>query len=311
MEVPLWLMQVRRTAAAVGDRCVMERRKVVMLLGAMMLSVAWHQADGRVRAPLESNEMAVEIYDGYMPVVQGSANGITNLKFLLDTGATDSAIDRSLAKKLGLPSKPTKVTSFDKTIESEWTALTELTFGPVQASNVRVMIDDLGYFKRVGAHIDGVIGLDQLRRQSFVVNYAKKCVVLGPPAMAGMRATPMLAKGRVITVETELDSRPVWMIVDTGAPATVLYEDTLKDLAVSYRLEGRMDWLSVCGHVASRIATVSRFRAGGQELARGVILVSVPAAKRPSGVAGYLGVASLEAKEVAFDFERNQLLWRK
>jgi predicted aspartyl protease len=289
----------------------MYSKKIVALLGAALLSAAWHQADARVRAPLTSNEMAVEIYGGYMAVCQGSANGIENLRFLLDTGATDTAIDRNVAEKLGLRSKPTKVTSFDKTVESEWTGLWEITYGPEQALNARVVIEDLSYFKRMGIDIDGVIGLDLLRRQSFIVNYAEKRVFFGSPVTAGMRGAPMLANGEVIKIEADLDGRRVWMIVDTGAPVTVFYEDTLKALAVNYRLEGRMEWLSLSGHVQSRIATVPRFRVAGQELGRKVILVNVPEPKKLSGVSGYLGIASLEAKEVAFDFEKNQLLWRK
>jgi hypothetical protein len=56
---------------------------------------------------------------------------------------------------------------------------------------------------------------------------------------------------------------------------------------------------------------VSRLRLGGQDLDREVVLISAPGAKRLSGVSGYLGLASLDAKQVAFSFETNQLLWRK
>lgn len=286
-------------------------RQLVILLGAVLLSVVWHEADGKVRMPQASNETAVEIYIGYLTVVRGSANGVTNLRFLLDTGATDTAIDRTLADRLGVRAKPTKVTSFDTTIESEWTGLKEISFGQERAANVRVVIEDLSYFNRVGVHLDGVVGLDQLRRQSFALNYVKKSVIFGPAAIAGARVAPMLANDQAIRVEAELDGRPMWMVADTGAPLTVLYEDALKDLAVSYRLEGRMDWLSLTGHVESLIAVVPRFQLGKQDLAGEVVLVSVPAAKRPNGVSGYLGIASLQAKEVEFDFEKNRFLWRK
>lgn len=287
----------------------MDPKKAVVLV--VLLLIAWPDADGKSRAQLASNEMAVGIYDGYMAVAQGSANGMTNLRFLLDTGASDTAIDRRVAEKLAVNGKPANVTSFEKTTASEWTELREITFGPERASNVRVVIEDLSYFGRIGLHIDGVIGLDQLRRQSFVVNYAKKYVAFGPVATAGMHATPMLANGRLVKVETGLDGRPVWMVADTGAPVTVLYEDILSQLTVNYRLDRRMDWLSLSGHLESRVAIVPRFQVGGQDLGREVILVSVPRAKRLSGVVGYLGVAALGAKVVAFDFDRNQLLWKK
>jgi hypothetical protein len=276
-----------------------------------LLSVAWLEANGRDRATIASNEMPIELYDGYMAVARGSANGITNLRFLLDIGASDSAIDRSVAERLGLESKPISVTSFDKTVASTWTALSEITFGPKRALNVPVIVEDLSFFDRMGVHIDGVIGLDQLRCQSFVVNYARKSVIFGPVATAGMRAAPMFVSGKAIRVETELDGRRVWLSADTGAPITVFYEDALKELTVSYRLERRMDWVSVSGHVDSRIAIVPHFRVGGQDLSGEVILVSVPESKKLSGVSGYLGVASLESKEIGFDFEKNQFLWKK
>lgn len=289
----------------------MDWRGFAVGLVAASLFAVGARGGGKTKRELASNEMPVEIYYGYLVVAQGSVNGLGNLRFLLDTGATDTAIDRSVAERLGLRNEPTKVTSFDKTVESNWTEVREITFGPERASHVRVMIEDLGYMRSVGTHVDGVIGLDQLRRQSFIVDYAKECVVFGPAATAGMRGATMLAHGKVIRVEAELDGRPVWMIADTGAPGTVFYEDTLKDLAVSYRLEGRPDWLSLGGHVESSIATVPRFRVGGQDLRREVILVSVPGAKRLTGVSGYLGLVSLNAKQVAFSFETDQLLWRK
>ena len=50
-----------------------------------------------------------------------------------------------------------------------------------------------------------------------------------------------------------------------------------------------------------------RVRLGGQDLDREVVLINAPGANRLSGVAGYLGLTSLDAKQVAFSFETNQL----
>jgi hypothetical protein len=91
----------------------------------------------------------------------------------------------------------------------------------------------------------------------------------------------------------------------------VLYEDTLKDLLANYRVEGRTGAVSLGGPFENRIAIVPRLRLGGRDLDREVVLISAPGAKRLSGVSGYLGPASLDAKQVAFSFETNQLLWRK
>jgi hypothetical protein len=288
----------------------MDRTSVVALLGTLLLSVVCGAAVGSSRQ-LASNEMAIQVYGGFLVVARGSVNNADNLRFLLDTGASNSAIDRRLAERLGLHGQPAKVVDFDKTVALEWTEVQEMTFGPERICNVRVMIEDLGYFRSTGVHVDGVIGLDLLRRESFLVDYARERVVFGPTATGGMPGVPMRADAKSITVEVELDMRPVWMVADTGTRGIVLYEDTLKDLLANYRVEGRSGAVSLGGPLESRIAIVPRLRLGGQNLEREVVLISAPGAKRLSGVSGYLGLAALDAKQVAFSFETNQLLWRK
>jgi hypothetical protein len=101
------------------------------------------------------------------------------------------------------------------------------------------------------------------------------------------------------------------MVADIGTRGIILYEDTLKDLLANYRVEGRTGAVSLGGPLESRIAIVPRLRLGGQDLDREVVLISAPGAKGLSGVSGYLGLTSLDATQVAFSFETNQLLWRK
>jgi Aspartyl protease len=289
----------------------MDRKRVVALLGTLLLSVVCGAAVGGTRTQLASNEMAIEVYGGYLVVARGSVNNADNLRFLLDTGASNSAIDRQVAKRLGLHGHPTTVINFDKSVAVEWTELEELTFGPERASNFRVMIEDLGNLRSNGVLVDGVIGLDQLRKQSFLVDYARKLVAFGPIATGGMRGVPIRTDAKSVRVEVELDARPVSMVADSGARGVILYEDTVENLLANYRAEGRTGALSLGGPLESRMAIVPRLRLGGQDLGREVILISAPGAKRLSGVSGYLGLAALNAKQVAFSFETNQLLWRK
>jgi predicted aspartyl protease len=313
----------------------MDRTGIVALLGTLLLSAVCCAAVGNARAQLVSNEMAIEIYGGYLVVARGSVNNAENLRFLLDTGATNTAIDRLVAERLGLHGHPAKVINFDKTVALESAEVEEITFGPERIRNGRVMIEDLGYFRSAGLHIDGVIGLDQLRKQSFLVDYARDRVVFdptsisgpastsdptstsdprsmfGPTATRGMHSVPMRADARSISVEVALDDRPIWMVADTGTRGILLYEDTLKDLLANYRLEGRTTAASLGGPFENRLAIVPRLRLGSQDLGREVVLISAPGARKLSGVSGYLGLASLDAKQVAFSFETNQLLWKK
>jgi hypothetical protein len=147
------------------------------------------------------------------------------------------------------------------------------------------------------------------------VDYAKKRVVFGPATAqgggSGMRVAPMRTDANSVTVQVDFDGRPVWMVADTGTPLTVVYEDTLDDLPVIYSLVGTIEAQSLGGLVETRRAIVPRLRIGGQDLDREIVLVSTPGARRLSGVSGYLGLGALDAKQLAFSFETNQLLWKK
>ncbi|MGC1650671.1 MAG: retropepsin-like aspartic protease, partial [Candidatus Sulfotelmatobacter sp.] len=118
------------------------------------------QAKPKPKPSEASNEMPMDLYGGYLVVVQGSIGNLHGLKFLLDTGATTTTIDRRLADKLQLPRRPGQVISFDKSVRVEWSELPELDYGPEHFSNVLVVVQDMSYFLTTGVHLDGLIGWD-------------------------------------------------------------------------------------------------------------------------------------------------------
>jgi hypothetical protein len=279
-----------------------------MAFGLLVTSIA---SASKAKTEGGGNELAVEICDGYLIVAEVNVGELHGLRFLLDTGTSVTAIDRRLAKRLGVLGQQAKVTNFDKTIAVESGEVPEITYGPEEASDVRVLIEDLRYLRPGGAPVDGIIGLDLLHRKNFLVDYARKRVVFGATENSGMRTAPMRAGETELCVEAELDGRVVWVIADTGMAGTVLYERGLAASLENYTLRGQAMVRSLGGAVESRKAVVSRFRLGGQDLERRVLLVSPPNVKRLNDIAGYLGPASLGARQIVFDFDANQLRWKK
>jgi hypothetical protein len=251
------------------------------------------------------------LYGGYLMVVEGSIGDVRGLKFLLDTGATTSAIDHKVADTLGLPRRPGKVINVDKTTGVEVFEVPELTYGPKHASHVKMIQVDLRYLQASGIQVDGVIGWDLLRRESFTLDFARKRVLFGAAEHIGGRTVPMRADALCSTVQVQLDGRDMRMIADTGLLGTMLYDGELEAVHQSYMVRSRTTGRSVGGAVESTIAVVPRLRLGNQDLNREVYLVQQSGSQSLRGIAGYLGIASLRAKEVTFDFERNELSWKK
>lgn len=260
-------------------------------------------------ADIRGNELPMEVHNGYLIVVEGSIGRLQGLKFLLDTGVTRSVVDQRVANKLDLPRWTGTLINFDKTVRIESCQVPELAFGPEYASNVKMTVADMGYLDESGVHVDAVIGWDLLRRKSFRLDFVKKLVVFQPREHRGTNFASIRPSDLFLMVEANLGGRPVWMVADTGAQRVTFYQSQLSRMGADYRIRGGAVGRSIGGTIAARIVSVSRFRLGTQDLDRTVELVEAPLSGPPEGIAGYLGFSSLHAKEIEFNFEKNELRW--
>lgn len=257
-----------------------------------------------------NGQIPVDVYRGYLIVAPVDIGNRHGLRFLLDTGTSNTVIDRRLARQLGLVARHRKVVNFDKLITVECADLPEIAFGPDAATNLLVLVEDLRYLQTGQGSVDGILGLDLLRRTNFLVDYAKGRVVFGTTGTSDMQAVPMRLTQSLLSVEAHLNGRSVWMIADTGLLRPMIYERGLDVLLENNRIQGHVRSQSMGGWVDNRVSTVLQFRLGGQDLEREVLFVSAPADNRFDDLAGYLGPASLKAKQVLFDFDSHQFRWK-
>jgi Aspartyl protease len=276
-------------------------------VAAFLLSAGTH-ANAKTKGKLAANELSMNIVGGYLIVVKGSIGDRHALNFLLDTGATTSAIDRKLAERLNLATRSSQMVNFDKTLQVEWCMLPELVYGPERASNLKVTVEDLRYLRTSGAAVDGVIGWDLLQRHSFRLDFANKRVVFGAISATEGHSVPSRETPLCLTVPIDLDGRELWMIADTGMRGTMFYKPQLE--ATSYQWQASISGRSAGGSVESQLVVVPRLRIGTRDLDRQVYVVRPPNSALLGGIAGYLGIASLNAKQVTFDLDRGVLAWQ-
>src|ERR1700677_793962 len=286
----------------------MGSRKIRAIVVAAVLLLAATLTDAKTEGKVNANALSMNVVGGYLIVVQASIGDRHTLNFLLDTGATTSAIDRSLAERLNLPTRGSRMVSFDKTLQVQWCILPELVFGPERATNLKVVVQDLRYLRASGVAVDGVIGWDLLRRHSFRLDFANKRVVFGAVAITKGHSVPFRESSLFLTAPIDLDGRELWMIADTGMQGAMFYETQLE--ATPYRWQASISGRTVGGNVESQIALVSRFRIAAQDLDRQVYVVHPPNSPLLEGIAGYLGITSLNAEQVTFDLDRGILSWQ-
>ena len=289
----------------------MHTRKLVTILATLSFSVVCARAASSAGEAPSGNAIRIDVDGGYLIVAKVDVASLKGLRFLVDTGASSTVIDRRVAERLVVAIQPAKLINFDKTLLLDRSEVPEISFGSEHTSNAPVLIEDLGNLRPDGRRLDGILGVDLLRRTNFIIDYAKKRIEFGAAEHDGTRSVPMRLDAQTLTVEAELGGQPVQMIVDSGAPGAVFYEDSLRNAFVNYRIEGRIASLSLGGPVESHRAFVPRLRLGSQDLDREVVVVGTHGSKIPSGISGYLGLASLNAREIEFDFVTDTLSWRR
>lgn len=285
-------------------------RFVIEPLVICTLYVAWVPSSmAQPGAPIIRGEAPFNLYGGYLIVGEGRIAD-HKLSFALDTGVTHSVIDRKLAERLDGPHRHSgKVLSFDKEIRAEWVEVPEIEFGPLHVSNLQMMIGDLKYFQSFATKVDAVIGLDVLRLSSFSIDYDKHRVIFGP--ITSSSGVPMDIGEFCITVEAMLGASKVRLLVDTGAPALVLYQDRVAGRLPPFKVQGETFGTGIAGWVSSRRSFIHNATLGSANLDGTVFLVNSPSPSFLANIDGYLGTAALKAHRLDFNFEAHTLGWKR
>jgi predicted aspartyl protease len=278
------------------------RGRTALVLGLLFASLLDAQD---FRNPSIDSSIHFQLLSDFLLVVRGRVGDLDGLKFILDTGATYTLIDRKLADKLKLQRRPGKITNFDREVPVEWAEIPDLRVGPLQTGPFRVQVAKLGEFSKLAENVDGIIGLDLLSRsRKFFIDYEKQTVSW---ELAGdgkdRRTSPTY-----FAIPFIVQGRPMHLIIDTGFQGILLYKDRLHKRVPDLRTEGEAIEVEF-GRLQTtqvKLPGVSWF---GREKVATVFLADGPNGGDLPGVDGYLGLASLRAKRVEFDFAAKVLRW--
>jgi len=256
---------------------------------------------------LSRTPMAIpfSIASDFLVVVEGRAGNVGGLKFIVDTGATHSVLDKRVATGLQLPQHAQQIMNFDRLIPIEWAELPELQVGPLQAKRLRVMVVDLPKYSEIARGVDGIIGLDLLSRSDkFTIDYSKKRLYFELSVTGSARPVPLC-----FVVPIVVQGRVMRLVVDTGVSDIVLYGGRLKKRLAKMRIEGEPKAMTM-GRIAGTKVTLPGVQLGGPEKAITIILINGPEDRIVRGLDGYLGVATLHANRVEFDFAKMVFYWQ-
>ncbi len=191
-------------------------------------------AAGAITVPFEYTSSEI--------LVTTKVNGLHDLRFIVDTGATQCLLDKSIATKIGATSlgsdSGVSMTTGSGTIKTGAVLVKSLALGELEIANVPFAVADLNSFGNIpGAKPAGLIGANVLKRYLMTVDYeneklrfADPTQVVVPEGAIIVNTKPSLGMSG-LAVEGTIDGKQkVTFLIDTGAAFNNISETKVKAL---------------------------------------------------------------------------------
>lgn len=260
-----------------------------------------------------SFQLPFSLSHGSLIVVKGSIGALHNLRFVLDTGTTQTIVDRRVVGRSRLPCHgKTTLINIDRVVRFARCILPSLGIGPFRMRDVKVSVGRLAGTSAFASGADAIIGMDVLGASRFTVDYPSRRVTF----QRLERPSPAAAKNpddpRCMTTVIDVQNHPVRLIVDTGARNILLYEDRLRRDLPDLRIEGKAESVMIGGRWPAERVVLPDVRLANGGTNRVALLISLPPNNSfPPDIDGYLGVSTLHARRITFDFIAKTLTWER
>ena len=282
----------------------------VACLGLLLQSPSGTGPKNFSSGAVPANELSFRLNADYLIQVEGRVGDQGHLSFLLDTGATISVVDRKIINKLKIESHPGGTSfSLDRVIHWKSAAIPEIQFGPIQATNVVTLVGDLPEFSQFARGVDAIIGLDLLRLSNFTVDFDSNRIIFRAPTQLVAALPSGKRVSNCLTVELQVQGQSIPVIVDTGFPSILLYTERLRKNVPALRTTGHARGVTIGGRMKAKQIVLPDVALGNTNRDVTVWLVESPPADVLPGVVGFLGIASLKAHQVDFDFSNKRFSW--
>jgi hypothetical protein len=244
-------------------------------------------------------------YD-HLIVVKGSINGIPDLNFIIDTGASNTMINRHLSKRLRLKTSTVDVVSWGERIQVRCGKLEEIRIGETTFTDIETRVGDLEISRDV--RVDALIGLDLLKRTGVLIDYEHRVISFESHRDFEQQAVfyPNLP---YLPIRLKIQDKLFTLILDTGSPFMILFEEeVMKKIDVTLTAE-REQIGHVGGNVKLRKVLIKETSLAETALETITAFLMDVSSSLYGGADGIFSPASLKLKRLQINFETKRISW--
>ena len=249
-------------------------------------------------------------------------NGQGPFRFIVDTGADRSVISAELAARLNLPvDEKVRLVSMGG-VSTVNTVRLKVLAVTANRSIKNVVLPALPE-RYLGA--DGLVGLDALKGQRVMLDFAAQTIIVEPGNTRTVRDEPVTGNmivvrarsrmGQLVLVDADANGQDVWVIVDTGGQNTVA-NGAMRNLMIKRTPPEGFKQITLMSVVGERIpaeyTVIGKMRIGGVQMGNAAVAFADAQPFRKFGLvrkpAMLLGMEGLRSfKRVSIDFANKEV----
>jgi Aspartyl protease len=256
-------------------------------------------------------EILFRTYRDYLVVVQGALDGKVRRHLIIDTGTYPSVIDSRVAQELHMAGMLGKLAVHDQVIDAQQAVLPSIQIGTLRAESLPVLIRDLDFLQKdLGIRIDAIIGLDVLSLANFSIDYTTKRIAFGAAPVYDSSA-PLQSTQPWLTVRMEVEGVSIRLLLDTAASGIILFQSRIRDRLPQLVSLGERKSSNMGGNFRLQRVLLATTNLGETDFGQQNAFVVEDQEDESREFDGLLGPTALGLKQIAIDFQRHTLSWKK
>lgn len=253
-------------------------------------------------------EVSFELREHFI-VVKGSIGTLDNQNLIVDTGASLTTLSPTSARKLDLKGEKKHVEAHGTAVTVEQVEVPSVKLGQLEFATAPGWIAKLSFpdGESQSLRIDGLIGLNLLKRTSLTIDYETRVLRFGP---VGTRrgAVPFYPRLPIILVSFYVQGEHLSLLLDTAAADLILFESKTAGRIKMERGRDRKEVRGEGGKMTLQTVGLKNVLLGNRSW--DTLTAYLLKGRSPrSGVDGILGPLALGCKRLHLDFANNAIVF--